>query len=347
MNVVEEIASAYVAKIFSGEISSKDKEDLESWLSEESENFESYKKALATWNMLEDLREPLSDKKLLDKYINISEPKRISFFKQIAFLSIAVSFLFVITFSFFYAKESVDTFNSNRQLSYQTLVGQQKSIKLSDGSQIKLNTATKLNVNYTDKIRHLKLEYGEAFFDITKEPKRPLKVDFGNGVVTVLGTKFNINHAGDEVVVAVIEGSVAVDWNKKKADSNQYLLEEKNQRLIDRQEKSMLLKKGDIAYFSKNKALPNKTTPKESKIAGVVSWEKGIVKFYQQPLIDVVAELNRYSRRKILIEDIQVAQLPVNAVFNLDDVDIVLKGIEKALPIKVTEYIDRYIIIGE
>ena len=54
-------------------------------------------------------------------------------------------------------------------LAYVTETGQQKTIDLSDGSKIFLNTASHVEVRYGPRARTIKLLSGEAFFDVAKD----------------------------------------------------------------------------------------------------------------------------------------------------------------------------------
>ena len=90
--------------------------------------------------------------------------------------------------------------------------GQKTSIRLKDGTLIHLNSNTVLSYpeDFSGSKREVKLESGEAFFEVKKE-ERPFTVAVSNTEVEVLGTSFNINHRnGQGMEVALVEGSVKV-----------------------------------------------------------------------------------------------------------------------------------------
>lgn len=98
---------------------------------------------------------------------------------------------------------------------YSSKAGETKTITLTDRSVITLRPGTKLHVPATftrGSRRMVKLEGGEAYFSIARNPKRPFIVQSGQISTQVLGTAFNIKNKADltEVEVAVSRGKVQV-----------------------------------------------------------------------------------------------------------------------------------------
>ena len=76
-------------------------------------------------------------------------------------------------------------------------------------------------------------------------------------------------------------------------------------------------------------------------------WRTGSLDFDSVPLVDVVRELNRYSGKKILIEDASIIDLKVLGVIQVDQIGLALQGLERALPIKVTHHFDQIVLTGK
>lgn len=93
-----------------------------------------------------------------------------------------------------------------------TLPGQKKTITLTDGSTIKLNSNSKISFrqDFTNGgERKVKLD-GEAFFEVAKSEK-PFIVQAGQVETSVLGTSFNIKVENENKVhVALTTGKVIV-----------------------------------------------------------------------------------------------------------------------------------------
>ncbi|MBO9636446.1 MAG: FecR family protein, partial [Chitinophagaceae bacterium] len=88
-----------------------------------------------------------------------------------------------------------------------------KSVTLPDGSRVWVNAHSRLRfADGFDANRHIILDYGEAFFDVTKDADHPFKVNVDGLEVNVLGTAFNIQSFPQlsEIKVAVTQGKVLV-----------------------------------------------------------------------------------------------------------------------------------------
>jgi transmembrane sensor len=84
---------------------------------------------------------------------------------------------------------------------YSTELGGREVVPLSDGTQVQLNTNTKVRAAVTAGARDVWLERGEAYFEVAHDPAHPFRVHAGDRVVTVLGTKFSVRREGDDVRV--------------------------------------------------------------------------------------------------------------------------------------------------
>jgi len=81
---------------------------------------------------------------------------------------------------------------------YKTAVGERLTIALADGSKVTLNTATKVRVRYTESERTLRLDNGEAYFQVAKNPKLPFRVIASGHSIVAYGTAFDVRIAGED-----------------------------------------------------------------------------------------------------------------------------------------------------
>lgn len=97
-----------------------------------------------------------------------------------------------------------------------TGIAERKTVILNDGTKVILNANSSLTVGDYDHIRDVNL-YGEAFFDVKKDPARPFTVHGGGLHIKVLGTSFNVKAYPDihNTSVSVRTGKVRVDNNEK------------------------------------------------------------------------------------------------------------------------------------
>jgi hypothetical protein len=118
------------------------------------------------------------------------------------------------------------TGNMNVKPVYNTITtanGNQYQLILIDGSKVWLNAASSIRfpTSFTGTERKVEIT-GEAYFEVTKNPNKPFRVDFKNEAgekdeIEVLGTHFNVNTYGDEpdMKTTLLEGSVKIKAGNK------------------------------------------------------------------------------------------------------------------------------------
>ncbi len=107
---------------------------------------------------------------------------------------------------------------------YATPVGGQMTIKLADGSEIQLNTNSKLRLSPDPTRRLATLEKGEAYFTIRHDPKKPFALTAAGHLVTDLGTKFSVHAENGRLEVALIEGMARIEFLQSPAKSTTAIL---------------------------------------------------------------------------------------------------------------------------
>jgi transmembrane sensor len=78
---------------------------------------------------------------------------------------------------------------------YGTALGEIRRVPLSDGSMAAINTDTALDVAMSPRLRHVKLDKGEAWFEVAKDARRPFVVESGPVRVRAVGTAFSVRVA--------------------------------------------------------------------------------------------------------------------------------------------------------
>lgn len=172
---------------------------------------------------------------------------------------------------------------------YRTGVGERAAVTLADGSQATLNTASTLAVEYTRSRRGLRLLSGEAWFDVAKNPRRPFVVLAAGHSVTATGTSFDVRLDPGRLRVAVSEGRVLLAAG-------------------DRQPLAAVTA-GQRAEVRGGSVLVAQAGP----VSG--DWRGGRLQFDAVTLAEASAEMNRYRRTPIVIEDPAAARLRISGVF--------------------------------
>lgn len=100
------------------------------------------------------------------------------------------------------------------------LIAQSKNqievVNLEDGSVITLRPYSSLFELTSKNSRSYKLE-GEGFFNVAKDPLNTFSVSTDQGVVTVLGTRFNLSTWGGSTIVYLEEGSIRFQDERKNS----------------------------------------------------------------------------------------------------------------------------------
>ena len=94
---------------------------------------------------------------------------------------------------------------------FATRAGERATATLADGTTVRLNGATRLQVVYTTAGRSARLLAGQAFFDVRHDAARPFVVRAGASRTRVLGTAFDLDLTRRQVALAVYRGAVGFD----------------------------------------------------------------------------------------------------------------------------------------
>ncbi|MDO8864032.1 FecR domain-containing protein [Haliea sp. E1-2-M8] len=209
---------------------------------------------------------------------------------------------------------------------YQTVVGEQRLVVLADESSVFLNTNTVLEVSYTGKSRRVRLDRGEAIFDVRPDAERPFEVQTGAGTVRVVGTRFALRSMENERVrLAVSEGRVTV-----------------SPRDSTRAEPSPVLTAGEILDFN-SRGVSSRDS--DVDVETLLQWRSGVISFSGEALPAVIREVSRYTSTSIEFRGKDLSGLRVSGIFRVGEVDAFLEGLAAAFPVAVVHAADGGIVI--
>ena len=167
-----------------------------------------------------------------------------------------------------------------------TAIGEQRSITLADGSHLDLAPGSRVVTLFTLTKRNVRLERGQAFFQVAHNVTRPFIVHANNLTVTAVGTEFDVRISPDATAVTVMEGRVKVSPDAEKMDKGRTSAE---------------IIRADIGQrvtFSKS-AHQFSVGTVDPKVAS--SWRGGTLQFVGESLQEVVGVINRYSTTHIVV----------------------------------------------
>lgn len=198
-----------------------------------------------------------------------------------------------------------------------TIAGQRAAIRLSDGSEVLLGPETELQFprRFRGRSREVRLR-GSAYFNISRDERRPFTVHAAGTVTQVLGTRFLVRaYDGDaDVEVAVAEGRVTV------------------QRDTAPETEAVVVSGGQLAR------VPEDGTAKvieDAEIDALLGWTQGRIVFSARPLPEVLRELERWYGRTIRIAETSLRERRVTLSFEDASLDEVLEVLAASLELRV------------
>jgi transmembrane sensor len=201
---------------------------------------------------------------------------------------------------------------------YATQVGERSSINLADGSTVVLNTDSRMKVIFDSQQRRVQLLAGQAWFEVAKNQPRPFIVEAGDRKVIAHGTAFDVRlEDHDRVQITLIEGQVSVEQLNSVGEGPNV-----GQDLLP----------GDQLVVTD--ARP--ATKRKTDVIRATSWREGLIIFDDDTLASAVAEVNRYSAKKIVLADPRLASLRMSGVFIAGHRESFVETVTGNFPIKVT-----------
>lgn len=179
-------------------------------------------------------------------------------------------------------------------------------VLLPDSTQVWLNAASTLEFPpvFGNGKREVFLS-GEAYFDVKHADRVPFVIRTGKISTTVLGTAFNIKAYDDlsNVTVAVRRGKVKVQFMDKEV--------------------ATLTQGQQVKVNNDGKGIADR----RSGINQVAAWQEGNLMYDDEPLLDVIADLERMYNVRIEVPGITLRNMRITTSFSRQT------GVEQALQI--------------
>lgn len=225
---------------------------------------------------------------------------------------------------------------------YETALAEVRELRLPDGSLVTLGAKSKIEVDFAEDRRLVKLLAGEAFFAVAKDSARPFHVLAGRTNVRVVGTKFNVNRSSEAVRVAVLEGVVQVTGPAldPAADGRAPVVPLTAGQQIVTETRAP-------PAPAPAPAAPQRPQVTQSSVVEPGSWRSGNLAYENMPLGQIVADANRYYGHEIRIASAAARNMRLTTGFRVDQVDRFLETVESALPLDVVHEADGDVTIVE
>jgi transmembrane sensor len=299
-------AAEWVIRCGGYPLSPAERRALDRWLDEDPAHAAAFEQAEATWAELAGLRAAPGLITADLAAARHGKPRRTTHFPWGQVAAIAASLLLLAGGGAIWLGNPVLALMAD----HRTAPGEIEHVTLADGSIVDLGPASAIATHFDGQERRLTLLAGQAYFTVAPmgaDEQRPFVVEAAHGTATALGTQFTVDRQGDGAEVLVVEHRVGVALTPT-AD--------------------VVLEQGQAVYYDQahglgvvRRADPEKAT----------AWRRGRLMFDDVPLEQVVAELNRYRRGRIVVADRALAGRRVSGVFQTDNLDTALEAITSEL----------------
>lgn len=178
--------------------------------------------------------------------------------------------------------------------------GNQSKVTLSDNTVVYLNAGSRLvyPTRFNGKTREVLL-FGEAFFEVSKNPDQPFIVKTSDLAIKVLGTQFNVSaYAEDNVIQTVLkEGSVSIS--------------KKNAGLFERE---LVLKPNQMASFNR---YTTDTKVYDVDASYYTFWIQGLLSFEETDFNRIVRKVERFYNIKVSFSEPILGSIRISGKLDL------------------------------
>ena len=202
-----------------------------------------------------------------------------------------------------------------------TATGEQRTLRLSDGTLINLNTHSAVDVRFDEKQRRVILQDGEILVETGHGDARPFIVETREGSMRALGTRVLVKREDEGTRLSVLQSAVAAH---PESSAEEQILREGQQVLM------------------RNNGLG----PIIALNLGADAWTRGMLVVDNARLEDLVHELGRYRRGHLGIAP-EVADLRITGSFPLHDTDLALSALLPTLPVQIEQHTQWWVTVAK
>lgn len=195
-----------------------------------------------------------------------------------------------------------------------TATGERRRVRLDDGSDLQLNTASAVDIRYSASLREVRLLDGEILIETARDAQaRPFVVHTVEGSIRALGTRFVVRREAGQTLVTVQEHAVEV-------------------RLAGLLGTAARVEAGQQLRFGEQQL-----GAVQPAVAHADAWSRDLLVVSDWALGDFIGELQRY-RPGHLGCDGKVAGLRISGAFHLGNSDTILDNLTATLPVRIRRF---------
>lgn len=341
----QEAAALWVVRMEAG-LTEVESRELETWLKEGPQHGDQLLQAAQVWDKLSALSElskvfPLEEAGKTSG--NKSMPRRFRY-------ALAATLVFAASYLAFHfvpgAEQSQPaSIRMAQPLVYQTAIGEQQTVHLADGSEVILNTNTRIEVVFTSRSRNIVLEKGEGHFKVAKDPAKPFRVQTGSGVVEAVGTAFAVEASLEGgLEVSVEEGLVSFIPNVEQPAQDPQNMDGADTVVEPEPRQPIALAAGDVVSFDKASETVTRQKVQPVEMENRLAWRDGMLLFEGDSLESAVRELSRYTPITIEVDE-AIKNISVLGYFRTGDIDAILVTMRDTFGLTVERQSENHILL--
>ncbi len=303
----EQEASEWIVRLDGPDVSLADHNAFRRWLAAKPENQPAYEALARTWDRL-DLLKTLENDGGLD--LAAEELERRPLASRRALLAgLGVGAAGIAGFAGYAALAP------SPALAYETGVGEQQTLTLSDGTSVVLNAASRIEVSVNDDRRLARLVAGEALFDIAPGAGLAFHIETPFGEVRALAAAVVVKILSAGVRATLIEGAAIAQRDSFLGPTQRVELAPATEVVLDR---------GGVEQ-----------RPAEANvITRRVSWRNGLLAFDGETLLEASGDVERQTGVRFVFAEPALAEIPVGGLVQAGDLDAFLLLLRENLAIE-------------
>lgn len=332
-------ASLWIEKLDDG-LSTAEQETFQQWMAADPENEALLIKMAGLWDKMDSLGrlsglfpEPASHQRPL------TSPGFVLPIAASVLLAVFVGVWAVLPLNGFDSSSDVPAVGAAADGVYATAVGEHATVTLVDGTEIVLNTNSRIRVKYTPQHRLLILDRGEVHVRVADNKDRPLSVIAGGNIVQAIGTEFNIEITYDQrIELVVLEGKVRVGVHAV------VLNDEEPGAPAVMPLTSVTVAAGEELILGLPDEEVTEVSPADIDVK--LSWRSGNLIFRGESLEDAMEEVGRYTTVEFVFLDDDLRKVRIAGLFKAGDVDGLLAVLRENFDIAYERVDERRVLLS-
>ena len=309
-----EIAAAWALHDDSTVLSPKQQAEREAWLAVSKTNDEAYRTAVATLNALSEHAAQPAILALRQAALSAKTERRFGSRAVIAACLLGTAVAASLVVGWIITQKA-----PTPVAQYATEIGERSTIPLPDGSEMVLNTASTAEVSFSTSERAVHLLKGQALFTVAHDRRAPFRVYAADRVITAVGTAFDVRLEGQRVQVTMLEGRVRVSAAPNPRRAGKITSDE-------------TLSAGESMLASPEEP----TRIKNADVERATSWRAGLLTFQDTPLVEAIAEINRYTDRPLSLTDASASHYAISGTFRTGEPDRFARTLTQLFPLELS-----------